>query len=241
MASAFDLVNHVKPLGRETLGLSVGLKGNGMAFTPALAAQLPWPGGSLTEDLDYGLELARRFGVRVGYAPEARVLAQMPTTTNQAASQRARWEGGRMGLVRARALPLLGEGLRRRSLLLLDMAWDLLTPPLAELGRWPQACWGLSCSGLRRTFCRIDFLAGRRSAGGDGPDSVCPRRSVGRGSAVGGLCCSCLCAVLCCLKFALLLSRAIGTRRGAAPTNGSAPPARRFLPRTRLRPRRPRR
>jgi len=133
MTAAFDLVNHVKPLGRDTIGLSAGLKGNGMAFTTALAAALPWPGGSLTEDLDYGLELARRFDLRVQYVPEARVAAQMPATAAQAASQRKRWEQGRWGLVRERALPLLAEGLRRRSLLLLDAAWDLLTPPLAEL------------------------------------------------------------------------------------------------------------
>ncbi len=143
MTAAFDLVNHVKPLGREALGLSVGLKGNGMAFTRALAAQLPWPGGSLTEDLDYGLELARRFGLRVGYAPEARVLAQMPATSVQAASQRVRWEGGRLGLARARALPLLREALHRRSLLLFDLAWDLVTPPLAEMGAFAAAVFGL--------------------------------------------------------------------------------------------------
>lgn len=139
MAGAFDLVNHVKPLGREALGLSAGLKGNGMAFTRALAAELPWPGGSLTEDLDYGLELARRFDLRVVYVPEARVRAQMPANADQAASQRARWEGGRAGLIRDRALPLLEEGLRRRSRLLLDAAWDLLTPPLAELGAFVVA------------------------------------------------------------------------------------------------------
>jgi len=133
MSGAFDLVNHVKPLGREGLGLSVGLKGNGMAFTRAIAAQVPWAGGSLTEDLDYGLELARRFGLRVGYAPEARVRAQMPAGGAQAASQRSRWERGRARAIKERALPLLAEGLRRRSPLLLDAAWDLLVPPLAEL------------------------------------------------------------------------------------------------------------
>jgi len=134
ISGAFDLINHVKPLGREALGLSVGLKGNGMAFTRAAAAQIPWSGGSLTEDLDYGLELARRLGLRVGYAPEARVLAQMPADASQGASQRARWEEGRARLVRERALPLLAEGFRRRSLLLWDMGWDLIVPPLAELG-----------------------------------------------------------------------------------------------------------
>ena len=134
MAGAFDLVNHIKPQGRERLGLSAGLKGNGMAFTWPLASALPWPGGSLTEDLDYGLDLARRFGVRVAYVPEARVRAQMPATAEQAASQRDRWERGRAGLTRERGLRLLWEGVRGRNLLLLDMAIDLLTPPLAEMG-----------------------------------------------------------------------------------------------------------
>ena len=148
MAGAFDLVNHVKPLGRETLGLSVGLKGNGMAFTRAVAAALPWPGDSLTEDLDYGLDLARRFGLRVAYVPEARVQAQMPADAGPAASQRARWERGRLGLLRTRALPLLREGLRRRSVLLLDLAWDLFTPPLAELAALVLAFAALTGFGL---------------------------------------------------------------------------------------------
>ena len=142
MAGAFDLINHVKPLGREALGLSVGLKGNGMAFTRGVAAQVAWPGGSLTEDLDYCLELARRFGLRVGYVPEARVLAQMPAEASGAGSQRARWEEGRARMVRESALPLLREGLRRRSLLLWDMGWDLIIPPLAELSAFLGA-WAL--------------------------------------------------------------------------------------------------
>jgi 1,2-diacylglycerol 3-beta-glucosyltransferase len=147
MAAAFDLVNHVKPLGRETLKLSVGLKGNGMAFTRAVAAQIPWPGGSLTEDLDYGLELARRYGVRVGYVPEARVRALMPATAAQAGSQRSRWERGRLQMVRERALPLLWEGLRHRNHLLLDMGFDLLVPPLAELGALIVLWCGLIAGG----------------------------------------------------------------------------------------------
>ena len=148
MAAAFDLVNHVKPLGREALRLSVGLKGNGMAFTRSVAAALPWPGGSLTEDLDYSLELARRMGLRVGYAHEARVLAQMPTDATQAGSQRERWERGRWKMVRERALPLLWEGLRRRNRLLLDMGLDLIVPPLAELGVLTLAWAGLVVIGV---------------------------------------------------------------------------------------------
>ena len=141
MAAAFDLFNHVKPLGRDRLGLGVGLKGNGMAFTRSLLQAAPWRGDSVTEDIDYALDLVRHHGVRVGYAPEAVVRAQMPTTARQAASQRARWEGGRYQLLRERALPLLAEGLRRRSPLLGDAALDLMLLPLAELGAL-VAVWG---------------------------------------------------------------------------------------------------
>jgi len=133
MGAAFDLVNHVRPLGRDRLGLSVGLKGNGMAFTRETLARVRWHGDSLTEDLDFALDLARYENLRVGYAPEARVWAQMPTNGAQAVSQRKRWEQGRRHSVRALALPLLWEGVSRGRLLLIDSALDLLLPPLAEL------------------------------------------------------------------------------------------------------------
>ncbi len=105
MSAAFDLVNHVRPLGRDRLGLSVGLKGNGMAFTRETLARVRWHGDSLTEDLDFALDLARTQNLRVGYAPEARVWAQMPTEGAQAASQRKRWEQGRRHSLRTCALP----------------------------------------------------------------------------------------------------------------------------------------
>lgn len=134
MAAAFALANHIRPLGREQMGLSAGLKGNGMAFTRAVVECARWSGDSITEDLEYGFRLVRSHGLRVGYVPEARVWAQMPTGPRQAAPQRRRWESGRYGLTRRGALPLLWEGLRRRSLLRCDAACDLLLPPLAELG-----------------------------------------------------------------------------------------------------------
>ena len=181
MAAAFDLVNHIKPLGRDVLALSVGLKGNGMAFTQAVARDFAWAGGSLTEDLDYGLELARH-GVRVGYAPEACVLAQMPVSAGQAASQRSRWERGRRRSVRRRALPLLWEGLRQRNRLLVDMAFDLLVPPLVELSAvaavWfslvllgamlhllPRPALWVSAASLTMGGLLVYILGGLRAAG----------------------------------------------------------------------------
>lgn len=133
MAGAFDLYNHVRPLGCSRLGLTVSLKGNGMGFTREVFQLARWQGNSVTEDVDYGLDLIRNHGICVGYLPEARVLAQMPVTAGQAASQRERWEGGRYRLLRDRAIPLLKDGIRRRSVRLCDAALSLVLPPLSEL------------------------------------------------------------------------------------------------------------
>lgn len=133
MSGAFELVNHIRPLGYDRLGLSITLKGNGMAFTREVLKRARWRGESLTEDMDYGLDLIRLHKIRVRYVPGACVLAQMPVTARQAASQRVRWEGGRSRLLRERALPLLYEGLLHRNLPLFDAGLALCVPPLAEL------------------------------------------------------------------------------------------------------------
>ena len=132
MQSAFELINHVRPLGLNRLGLTVGLKGNGMAFSRTLLALTTWS-GSLTEDIDFGLELCRNHRIRVIYVPEARVNAVMPTRERDAATQRSRWENGRFRLVRDKAIRLFAEGIRTRNWLLVDAAVDLMIPPMVEL------------------------------------------------------------------------------------------------------------
>jgi 1,2-diacylglycerol 3-beta-glucosyltransferase len=152
MSGAFELVNHIRPLGADRLGLNVSLKGNGMAFTREVLERARWQGHSITEDLDYSLDLLRNHRLRVRYVPEARVLAQMPVTSEQAASQRVRWEGGRYRLLRERALPLLLEGVRKRSLPLLDAGFALLLPPLAELAALLLLWSGLIAFGSRKSL-----------------------------------------------------------------------------------------
>ena len=149
MEGAFELVNHVKPLGRSHKGFTVGLKGNGMGFTRAVLEVAPWSGSSITEDIDYGLDLLLKQGIAVSYAPHAVVRAQMPNTSQQATSQRARWEQGRYRLLRQRAPQLLLAGLRKRDARLIDAALDLVVPPLAELAAFHAAWAGLTLLCLR--------------------------------------------------------------------------------------------
>jgi cellulose synthase/poly-beta-1,6-N-acetylglucosamine synthase-like glycosyltransferase len=132
MSCALALAHIVKPLGRERLGLSDGLKGNGMCFARSVVAAVPWSGESITEDIEYTIRLCRA-GYRVAFAPETAVWAQMPTTAKESASQRERWEGGRYRLIARYAPALLLESLRRRSPALFDRALDLMIPPFAEM------------------------------------------------------------------------------------------------------------
>lgn len=153
MTAAFDLVNHVRLLGAANLGWTVGLKGNGMLFTRALLEKAQWQGHSITEDIDYGLDLLLHYNVKVQYEPQARVWAQMPEDSSPAASQRERWERGRYRLVRERVPTLFAQGIRRRSPALLASAVDLVIPPLAELAGY-LLLWGV-CVGIGMIFCRF--------------------------------------------------------------------------------------
>jgi cellulose synthase/poly-beta-1,6-N-acetylglucosamine synthase-like glycosyltransferase len=130
--AAMSLVNHVRPLGKNALGCSTGLKGNGMCFSAAVMEQYGWGAASLAEDAEHGVRLLLK-GVRVRFVPQARVWAQMPPRVKQSESQNLRWEAGRLLVVRQLVPALLREGVRRRDLVLLEAAFDLLVPPLSML------------------------------------------------------------------------------------------------------------
>lgn len=176
---AFEAFHGVRSRARERLGLSCGLRGNGMAFTTGLLREVPHDAFSIVEDLEYGIRLAYA-GHRVQYVADATVYGQMPATSASARSQRQRWEVGRQGIARAHAPRLLRRAWRERSPLLLDLALDLLVPPVstlalacavglgacalaiaagAPLGIAPWL-WGLSAAGLGAYVLRGWALSG---------------------------------------------------------------------------------
>ena len=126
---AFAVSHHLRPLGRNRLGASAGLKGNGMAFRSEVLLERGWPAHSIVEDLEFGLLLLRE-GIRIEYLPEARVFAEMVTDPGASDRQRVRWEGGRFQILRQEALRLLVESVRRRDLRLVESLIDLICPPL---------------------------------------------------------------------------------------------------------------
>lgn len=127
------LINHVRPLGRNALGASSTLTGNGMCFSRSVLVDHPWQAFSIAEDYQYYLSLVRQ-GERVRYVPEAVVRSQMPTTFKQMRTQDIRWEIANLGQGYVQiALELLKAGLKSRDMVRIEAIAELLTPPLSFL------------------------------------------------------------------------------------------------------------
>ena len=179
MSIAFSLYHTLRSLGRERLGLSCGLRGNGMAFASSVLRDVPHEAFSRVEDVEYGVALALA-GVRVEYVEEAHVWADMPETSAAARTQRQRWEGGRLAIARRFVPRLLSAGVEREDRVALDLAVDLMVPPLTRLavvsivglvvagvlyasgrvGAFPVALWGASVFALLIYVGRGFALAG---------------------------------------------------------------------------------
>jgi cellulose synthase/poly-beta-1,6-N-acetylglucosamine synthase-like glycosyltransferase len=120
----------VRSRARERLGLSCGIRGNGWAVTHRLLQRVPYRAFSLTEDLEYGIDLGYA-GYRVHYADEAHADAEMVSREQDARKQRQRWERGRFQLIRSQTWPLIVAAVRIRSRVCMDLALDLMVLPLS--------------------------------------------------------------------------------------------------------------
>ena len=136
---AFLLKNVVRTTGGARLGVPCPLMGTGMAFPWPLLAAAPLHTGSLTEDLQLGVDLTL-----AGYAPvfcaEACVTSPMPVRQEALVAQRRRWEYGYLATLGSGLPRLLWAGVTRHSERLLVVALDLSVPPLSLLV--------MLCSGL---------------------------------------------------------------------------------------------
>jgi len=127
LASA--LQNYLKPLGRESLGFSAGLGGNGMCIPRNLLDDVPWRRFGLAEDVEYHADLVLA-GRKVLFVPEARVFATAPSSLSGLRSQRLRWERGRVEALKRFAGPLLVRSIRKRDAASLETLIAIAAPPL---------------------------------------------------------------------------------------------------------------
>jgi len=130
---ALTLMNHVRTLGRNGIGASSTITGNGVCLSRTLLERYPWQSYTLSEDYQYYLSLVLN-GERVRYVPEALVRSHMPTTFAQMRTQDIRWEAHEDTRKKWRtAWQLLRTGLQQRDFVRLEAIAELLTPPLSLL------------------------------------------------------------------------------------------------------------
>jgi 1,2-diacylglycerol 3-beta-glucosyltransferase len=126
--AAFALMNTVRPLGKQQLGLSCGLFGTGMAFTRGLLRREPWNAAGLAEDWEYHMRLVQA-GERAEFVADAWVSSAMPTSIGGSSNQQARWEHGKLQIARRWSPKLLASGLAKRDIVRLHAGLECLVPP----------------------------------------------------------------------------------------------------------------
>jgi hypothetical protein len=129
MTLALLAFNVMRPRGRDRFGLSCGILGNGFALTRETIEAVPYEAGSVVEDLEYHLRVVRA-GRKVEFAEEAIVYADVPEGGHGAKTQRARWDGGRFGMIAQLTVPLAREVLCGK-MRLLEPLMELTLLPLA--------------------------------------------------------------------------------------------------------------
>lgn len=127
---AFHAFNVIRPRGRARLALSAGILGNGFALHREVLKHVPYDAHSIVEDLEYHLSLVRA-NIRVEFIDTAVVRGEMPVTSESAKAQRARWEGGRLRVMRRWAPRLLSDVLKGQ-LRLIEPLLDLLALPISS-------------------------------------------------------------------------------------------------------------
>ena len=126
------LNNRLRNQSRSNLGLSCRLMGDAMVFDIDVLRAYGWPAQSMIEDREYGYELLLK-GIRVYYVPEAKSFGQAAGSWKQAEPQRLRWYRGVVEIQQRLAGRLVDGAIRRKSLVVLDAALELLIPSYSFL------------------------------------------------------------------------------------------------------------
>jgi cellulose synthase/poly-beta-1,6-N-acetylglucosamine synthase-like glycosyltransferase len=127
--AAFTLQGITIPRGRSALGLSVRLRGTGMAIRRevALAHRFRAPA---SEDLFFTLDLLLD-GHRCRHVDPARLRSEGASGWQTFGGQKVRYEAGRMAAARTYVPRLLRRAVARRDAACLEAAWFLASPPFA--------------------------------------------------------------------------------------------------------------
>ena len=175
LTASLGLFHFLRPLGRETFGLPCGIRGNGFVLSRRLVIHVGYPAFSNVEDVELTLFHALR-DTHAGFVPGAHIYGEMTSQSDAAATQRTRWEGGRITMIKQWGPALLKRAVRERSAPCLDALVDLLIPPFALLGLLTggivlaavllvlsepgTAATAALCLSTAAVFCELLYVAG---------------------------------------------------------------------------------
>jgi len=111
---------------RTVLGLPILLRGTGMAIASDVLLKHPWDSHSVTEDVDYAVNIILD-GYQIDFCLDTWVRSAATSTYEQSYSQKSRWAGGTFGLIFGKGPQVLWKGVSRFRLGLVDLAWSFVT------------------------------------------------------------------------------------------------------------------
>jgi 1,2-diacylglycerol 3-beta-glucosyltransferase len=155
--AGFALADTVRFLGKERLGLSCGLVGTGMAFPRLVLERAPWTVTGLMEDGEYHMRLVLD-GTRTRFVPEAWVSQPVPTSMRASSEQQARWEKGKLDMIRAWTPRLLGSGIARQDPVRIHAGLECLVPPQSVIALGGLAGVALGAGGRRPRLLALSLL-----------------------------------------------------------------------------------
>ncbi len=139
------LGNEVLEPGREKIGFSSHLMGNGMCFVLDVISKYGWDAFTVGEDWEYYAKLVIR-DERIVFAKNARILHMESVNIYQATSQRLRWSSGRFAIAAKYGFRLLYDGIKNCKFMKIDASLPLLLP---------NPSLGMSMTILMFTLCFI--------------------------------------------------------------------------------------
>ena len=116
---------------RSILKLPILLRGSGMAIKTDVLQKYPWNSFSITEDVDYAVNLLKE-GVIIDCNVNSAVYSAATSSYKQSTSQKIRWASGTAKLIKEKVFGLIYLGLIKRKLELIELGFSffLLSRPL---------------------------------------------------------------------------------------------------------------
>ena len=129
--------------GKTVLGLSGMLTGTGMCLGAKALERYGWTAFSVGEDWEFSVELLLG-GEYIYFNPLAKTYAKESQDLKQASRQRLRWATGRYEVMGNKVWALIQQGIRTRSLSLIDTAVTLVAPNYSSQASLSILCLILS-------------------------------------------------------------------------------------------------